>query len=114
MLNRGTQVAIFASTLLIAVLVWGSVSQGQSQGPDTTLDGLVGEKAVVFLRGFPVVERREIIQLHGTVSAVVEQGLWFKPVNRRFKVDKKGDENKPYAGTLFVPWTSVSYIKLIR
>jgi len=110
----GVKVAAFASSLLLAVLVWGGVGQAQSQSPDSTLDALVGEKAVVFLRDFPVVERREIIQLHGTVSAVVDQGMWFKPVNRRFKVDKKGDENRAYTGTLFVPWTSVSYMKLIR
>ena len=71
MLNRGTRIAIFVSTLLLAVLVLRSVGQGESQGPDKSIDGLVGEKAVLFLREFPVVERREIVQLHGRVGAVV-------------------------------------------
>ncbi len=115
MTKRGTQLTVCAGALLLAVVVWGSVGRAQSQPPDASLDSLVGENAVVFLRGeFPVVERREIVQLHGTVSAVAEQGFWFKPVNRRYKVDKKGDDKKAYTGTLFVPWTSISYMKLIR
>ena len=114
MSKRGTQLAVWASTLLLAVLVWGSVGQAQSQPPDSSIEALIGEKAIVFLRGFPVVERREIVQLHGSVHAVVEQGVWFKPVNRRFKVDKKGDDAKPYTGTVFIPWTSIGYMKLVR
>jgi len=94
--------------------VWGSVGQAQSQSPDESLTGLVGEKAIVFLRDFPVVDRREVVQLHGSVSAVVEQGMWFKPATRLFKVEKKGDKTRAYTGTVFVPWTSVSYMKLIR
>ena len=114
MSKRGTQLAVWASTLLLAVLVWGSVGHAQSESPDASLPALVGEKAIVFLRDFPVVERREVVQLHGSVSAVVEQGMWFKPVTRLFKIERKGDKTKAYTGTLFIPWTSISYMKLIR
>lgn len=119
MSHKGINVAAWLCVALLAVSAWSPRGHAQddggaSQAPDTTIDSLVGEKAVVFLRGFPVVDKREIIQLHGTVTAAVAQGIWFKPVNRRFKIDKKGDDRTPYAGPLFVPWTSISYLKVVR
>jgi hypothetical protein len=112
--NKATQLALWIGVLLLAVLVWGRPGQAQSQAQDQSIDSLVGENAVLFLRDFPMVERREIIQIHGKVTAAVDQGVWFKPINRRFKVDKKGDDKRPYAGPLFVPWTSISYVKVMR
>ena len=104
--NKATQLALWIGVLLLAVLVWGRPGQAQSQAQDQSIDSLVGENAVLFLR--------EIIQIHGKVTAAVDQGVWFKPINRRFKVDKKGDDKRPYAGPLFVPWTSISYVKVMR
>jgi hypothetical protein len=114
MSSKGTQAAAWIAVLLLAVLVWGRPGQAQSQAPDKSLDSLVGENAVLFLRDFPMIQKREIIQLHGSVTAALEQGVWFKPTNRRFSIDKKGDDKMPYKGPLFVPWTSISYVKVIR
>jgi hypothetical protein len=113
--HRAAAVALLAGALLLAAVAWPRASHGQAVSPDTTLEGLVGEKAIVYLRGeFPVAERREIVQLHGTVHAAIPEGVWFKPINRRFKVDKKGDEAKAYTGTVFLPWGSIGYVRLIR
>ena len=109
--QRLTQGGVWLGVVLLGILIWGNPGQAQSQAPDTSIDSLVSESVVLFMADMPLSGNREIIQIHGKVGAASEHGVWLKPTFRFFKGRKDGEA---YEGPLFVPWSSIGYVKVKR
>lgn len=103
----------WAAALLLAPLaLWVGAPRGaaQSQAPQTTVEGLTGEQVVIFFRGLPHSGDREIIQVHGKVHASTAHGVWLDPT-KRYLSNKK---EEAYEGSLYIPWTSISYARVMK
>jgi hypothetical protein len=100
--------ALALGALLALGLVWAQPGAAQSNSPDTTVDALNGDKVVVFFRGLPDSGGRSISQVHGKVHFAGEGGLWLKPSARYF-TNKK--EEKYEGPPIYLPWTSISYVR---
>ncbi len=109
-MSHKTLPAVALALLVFALTIWTQPGAAQSQSPDTTVDALKGEKVAIFFRDPPLSGKREVIQIHGKVNAASEHGLWLKPTKRYFK--NNGEEN--YRGSIYLPWTSIGYVKVVR
>ena len=109
-MSHKTLPAIALALLMLTLTVWTRPGVAQSQSPDTTVESLKGETVAIFFRGLPFSGKREVIQVHGEVNAATEHGLWLKPTMRYFK----NNSEEKYKGPVYLPWTSIGYVKVLR
>ena len=109
-MSHKTLPAIALALLVLAFTVGLRPGAAQSQSPQTTVDALKGEKVAIFLGEKAFSGRREVIQIHGKVNSASEHGLWVNPTMRYFM--KNGEEK--YDGPIYLPWTSIAYVKVLQ
>jgi hypothetical protein len=106
------------STALIAFALAVSVTAlGAALGPELPrahargVHDLVGRKAGVRL-GPGANDVESIEDLIGVISKEDERGLWLQ-AEQRTVVVRGSRSQQPYDASVFVPWTSVLYVRLM-
>jgi len=102
---RKTSLGLAAVTALFFLL--GGISTAQAQAPS-----IKGKKVVLLLALAPTPEKDVIEDLQGTVTDVTPLGIELK-CEKRTMVTGGRRSGSAYAANLFVPWSSILYVKIL-
>jgi len=103
------RVAVLVVVLAVTMAALLSLPTVQTAQAEGKVGALVGKNVHIKLASSAYRGGQAVVGLDGKVTSADEHGLWINAAERSLQ-----SGNGQYSGQLYIPWTNVAYVKIMK